>query len=197
LTSLSTQHELRRSGEQLKSSIAMAVALVSFSMLFATLLLGYAVFRFTAESWPPMGMEPVPLTYPFISTVLILVSSVSFHFFQTNFFSKAKSMAKKWLVLTLVLGFGFMGSQVLLWRQLDHELGYVVETGVFASLIHVFTWVHAAHIVAGLLWLLWLLPALKESSRVVNYENRILNAGKFWHFLDLIWIIMFLTLFVL
>jgi cytochrome c oxidase subunit 3 len=175
----------------------MAVALVSFSMLFATLLLGYAVFRFTAESWPPMGMEPVPLTYPFISTVLILVSSVSFHFFQTNFFSKAKSMAKKWLVLTLVLGFGFMGSQVLLWRQLDHELGYVVETGVFASLIHVFTWVHAAHIVAGLLWLLWLLPALKESSRVVNYENRILNAGKFWHFLDLIWIIMFLTLFVL
>lgn len=175
----------------------MAVALVSFSMLFASLLLGYAVFRLTAESWPPMGMEPVPLTYPFISTVLILLSSLTFHLFQTSFFNKARTRARNWLFLTFALGLAFMGSQVLLWRQLANELGYVVETGVFASLIHVFTWVHAAHIVAALIWLLWLLPALKREARVPDYENRVLSAGKFWHFLDLIWIIMFVTLFVL
>lgn len=197
MTSISAQQELRRNGEQLKSSIAMAVALVSFSMLFASLLLGYAVFRLTAESWPPMGMEPVPLTYPFLSTVLILLSSLTFHLFQNSFFNKAKSSARNWLVLTLGLGLAFMGSQVLLWRQLAHELGYVVETGVFASLIHVFTWVHAAHIVAGLAWLLFLMPALKQDAQVLDYENRVLSAGKFWHFLDLIWIIMFVTLFVL
>lgn len=195
--SVSAQQELTRTGEQLKSSIAMAVALVSFSMLFASLLLGYAVYRLTAESWPPMGMEPVPLTYPLISTALILLSSLTFHMFQASFFDKAIAQARKWFILTLCLGLAFMGSQVLLWRQLANELGYVVETGIFASLIHAFTWVHAAHVVAGLIWLLWLLPVLKSDARVIDYENRVLSAGKFWHFLDFIWIIMFVTLFVL
>lgn len=175
----------------------MAVALVSFSMLFAALMLGYAVFRITAESWPPMGMAPVPLTFPLLSTFFILLSSLTFHLFQKNFEAELKTPARRWLSLTVLLGLAFMGSQYLLWQQMIHELGYVVETGVFASLIHTFTWVHAAHIVAALLWLLFLFPAVALKSEPAVYENRVFSAGKFWHFLDLIWIIMFVSLFVI
>lgn len=186
-----------RDGEQIKSSIAMSVLLVSFGMLFATMMLGYAAFRVTADSWPPMGMERVPLFYPLISTLIILVSSVTYTLFEKAFFRNDKPLAKLFWVATIALGLAFMVSQFLLWNQMINELGYVVESGVFASLTHALTWVHAAHIVGGLLWLLYLFPVFRTQATVAQFENRVWSAGKFWHFLDFIWITMFVFLFVL
>lgn len=187
----------KRDGEQIKSSIAMSVLLVSFGMLFATMMLGYAAYRVTSETWPPMGMDRVPLFYPVISTLIILLSSLTYVLFERAFFEADKEKAKLFLLSTIVLGLAFMASQFLLWNQMIHELGYVVESGIFASLLHALTWVHAAHIVGALLWLLYLFPVLSKKAEVAQYENRVICAGKFWHFLDLIWIIMFVFLFVL
>lgn len=193
----SFEQRQKRDGEQIKSSIAMSVLLVSFGMLFATMMLGYAAYRVTSDAWPPMGMERVPLFYPVISTIIILLSSLTYALFEKAFFAQDKERAKLFWVTTIVLGLGFMASQFLLWNQMINELGYVVESGIFASLLHALTWVHAAHIVGALFWLLYLLPVFRAKSSVTQYENRVLSAGKFWHFLDFIWIIMFVFLFVL
>ena len=176
------------------SNIGMVVILVSFAMLFAALLLGYVVFRLTNEVWPPMGMQTVPLTLPFVSTVIIGASSLMYMNFEKSFNAKDVNNSKKYFFLTLLLGLAFMGVQFLLWGQMA-DIGLYVSAGVFPSLLYALTWVHAGHIVVALLALLLLVPAVfKDYSdeKIIGVQN----IGKFWHFLGIIWFIMFVVMFV-
>lgn len=181
-----------KEGDKVISSIAMIVTLVSFGMLFLTLMMGFAIFRFTAPVWPPAGMEKPSLLLPTISTLVIVLSSLIYISFEKNV---AKGVAdKRSLTWTLILGVAFMVSQFLFWNQLKSH-GIFVSSGIFASIIYAFTWIHAAHIVAGLGLLVWLYSALKTADSMTAVK--VANVGKFWHFLGIVWIIMFVTIFVL
>lgn len=178
---------------ELSSSVSMVVALISFSMLFATLFLGYAISRVSNDIWPPMGMDRVNLLLPSISTALIVLSSLSYYFFE-KFQDIAIGKAKALLVLTGILGSGFLISQLYLWQSLK-EHGYYVAFGIYPSVIYAFTWTHAAHLILGLILVFYMtfkyFRSEKESLRL-----KIKNVGMFWHFLDLIWLIIFITIFV-
>ena len=176
-------------GQEIVSSVGMIVALISFAMLFATLMMGFAMFRFSAPVWPPAGMTRPSLFLPSLSTLCILLSSLSYIWFEKNIANK------KGLFLSFFLGLGFMIMQSFFWHQLKSQ-GIFVSSGIFASIIYAFTWIHAAHIVVALGLLFWLIFfALKE----INTKTllRVSSVGKFWHFLGIVWIIMFLTIFVL
>jgi len=184
-----------RMGRQITSSIAMTVVLVAFSMLFASLFLGFTVFRFTSPVWPPMGFERIDLFLPTVSTIIIALSSFSFWKFQNVFLVNGKEK-KFWFSLTALLGMAFMISQILLWSNL-HSKGIYVQDGIFPSIIYSFTWVHAAHVVVAWLVLFYLVPTLKADLDVESYEIRVFNIGKFWHFLGVVWLIMYITMFLL
>lgn len=176
-------------GQEIISSVAMIVTLVSFAMLFATLMMGFAMFRITAPVWPPAGMVKPSLLLPSLSTFCIFLSSMSFIWFEKNIADK------RGLILTIVLGLGFMLIQTLLWHSLKSQ-GIFVSSGIFPSIIYAFTWIHAAHIVVALGLLFWLyFSALKEVSPKSQLQAA--NVGKFWHFLGIVWFIMFVTIFVL
>lgn len=176
-------------GQEIVSSIAMIVTLISFAMLFATLMLGFAMFRFTAPVWPPAGMSKPSLVLPTLSTICIFLSSLAYKWFEKNITDK------KGLITTIVFGLGFMMIQSFFWHQLKSQ-GVFVSSGIFPSIIYAFTWIHAAHIVAALGLLFWLyFFALKTSS--TKTLLRVSSVGKFWHFLGIVWFIMFVTIFVL
>lgn len=178
------------------SSLAMVVVLISFAMLFLTLLMGFTVYRLNNSVWPPMGFEQIPLTIPFISTLIIAISSFTFVKFEKNYIADDFKTSKKYFWLTMFFGFGFIVSQFFLWKQLD-LWGLYVESGIFASILHGFTWIHAGHVVLGLLGLLFLIPVVRKEKAYVQYQLKISNIGKFWHFLGVVWLIMFIVLFVL
>lgn len=176
------------------SSIGMIVLLVSFGMLFATLLLGYLIFRLTSDVWPPMGIEPISLLYPTISTGVIALSSWSFIRFQKNYEAKQVRAQKNNYFFTLFFGAVFMLTQFALWNSMANK-GLYVSGGVFQSLFYSLTWIHAAHIVAGIFSLLILLPTVFGEYEAKK-EIWIDNVGKFWHFLGIIWFLMYLIMFV-
>lgn len=183
--------------QRLAASIAMTVLLISFSMLFAALFLGYTVYRVQAEAWPPMGMSRISLFYPLVSTFFILLSSFTYWRFENSFFEKAQAkVMNTWLWATIVLGVGFFVSQWMVWKALWAE-GLYVEAGIFPSLIHGFTWIHLAHMALGLILLFILAWRVPRTSFSLSDENKVVSFGKFWHFLDIIWIVMFVVLFVL
>lgn len=176
-------------GQEIISTVGMTVALVSFAMLFATLMMGFAMFRFTAPVWPPAGMNRPSLILPALSTLSIFLSSLSYIWFEKNIANK------RGLILTIILGLSFMLFQSLLWGHLKSQ-GIFVSSGIFPSIIYAFTWVHAAHIIAAIGLLFWLLNfALKEIN--AKARRRASSVGKFWHFLGIVWFIMFMTIFVL
>ncbi len=172
----------------------MNLVLISGAMLFATLFMGYAIYRSSATFWPPMGTSRTDLTLPFISTLLITLSS--WFCYQVSIKVKAGKMAsaRTQLNLTLALGFGFLVVQSLLWSHLKAK-GVFVSSGIFASTLYGFTWIHAGHMILGLSGLIYLRVVLNKED--ANVLQKSINVEKFWHFLGVIWIIMFLTLFVL
>ncbi len=181
-----------KEGDKIISSVAMIVTLVSFGMLFLTLMMAFALFRFTQAVWPPAGMSRPDLLLPTISTLLIAISSATYIYFEKNIY-KGKAH-KNSLALTTLLGIGFMVSQFLFWNHLKAQ-GIFASSGIFPSIIYAFTWIHAAHIVAGLGLLMWLYGTLKTPDSMTAVK--VSNIGKFWHFLGIVWLIMFVTIFVL
>lgn len=177
--------------EQHISNISTLVTLISFTMLFATLFLGYALFRLTAETWPPMGMEAVSLGLPALSTAVIFISSITYWLYERNLESGGRS--NKYLLATGFFGLLFLGTQTLLWKSLMAS-GLYASSGVFGSIIFSFTWIHSAHILMGLSALGWLGFKLKRNKATLQTVQ---NVGKFWHFLGIIWFLMFITIFAI
>jgi cytochrome c oxidase subunit 3 len=72
--------------------------------------------------------------------------------------------------------------------------GLYVSSGIFASLTYAFTWIHFAHMVLGVLALFYLKKVLRPQTQ--NILTKTSSVGNFWYFLEIVWIIMFITLFV-
>lgn len=173
-----------------QNSVAMTVILCSFGMLFATLFLGYFLLRFNSPIWPPVEIEGMPQGLPFFSTVVMLLSSVTYYFFEH------KTAAKKVAFLsTIFLGVLFLVSQWLLWGSLA-DTGIFVSDGMVPSMVYALTWMHAAHIGLALILLVWLgFFVFFKTEKLTIYK--VINVGKFWHFLGVVWLVMYLLIFVL
>ena len=181
--------------KKVQSNIGMGILLISWSMLFAALFLGYFVFRFSQESWPPMGMPKVSLFWPSVSSLILLASSASYHKFQTLFFGGQKEESGLFLKVTFFLSVLFLGSQFALWHELKIS-GLYVSAGIFPSLLYGFTWIHAAHVVFGFIAFFILGFSLFYRNFLKMGELSVINIGRFWHFLGIVWLVMYLGLFV-
>jgi cytochrome c oxidase subunit 3 len=89
----------------------------------------------------------------------------------------------------------FLGCQWKLWADLK-EMGILVTNGILPSMLYAFTWLHAAHIILGLMALLWLAWFMFKKTDQLT-DVKVINVGKFWHFLGVVWLLMHLMLFVL
>jgi cytochrome c oxidase subunit 3 len=174
-------------------NLASNIVIISMAMLFATLFMGYAIYRSSAPVWPPYGTQKVSLLLPSLSTVILFVSSFFCH--QVLVHSKKADFKKAHfnLNITITLGLGFMILQGLLWSQMKGA-GLYVSSGIFASLTYAFTWIHFAHMVLGVLALFYLKKVLRPQTQ--NILTKTSSVGNFWYFLEIVWIIMFITLFV-
>ena len=179
---------------KIASSVSMTLVLVSFSMLFATFFLGYFIIRSQGHEWPPMGMEPVGLFFPSISTVFIVASSLVLAMFEK--FYKIGRSPNIFFWSAFILGWAFVVSQMFFWHSLKIR-GLHAHSGIFGSIIYGFTWTHAAHMVLGLILLATLIPLLGKKRDPLRSALRIQNVGMFWHFLGVVWILMFLGLFII
>ena len=166
-------------------------------MLFATFFLSYALYRSKALVWPPLGSGPIPLTLPALNTLVIALSSFTYGLYRRFWKAGDRFKARRWWLMTFALGMIFLVLQFKLWSEMKAE-GVLANSGIFFSLVYAITWVHAAHLLAGLLALLYLVPTLGlyGAKRQVDFTSRICSVGKFWHFLGITWLFIFVGLFV-
>ena len=179
-----------------RASIAMTVTLISLGMLFASLMLGYTVLRFQQTEWPPMGIQPVPLLWPTMSTIIIVLSSFFMFEMQRTASREFKSNElSKNFYLTLLTGFAFIGFQFKLWSMLK-QVGIYADSGIFGSILYAFTWIHAGHIVVGLLGFFAIWIGIRKNIENSDLKRRVSVVAKLWHFLAIVWMVLYLVLFV-
>ena len=178
------------------SSIVVTTLLVSFSMLFATLLLMYVLYRMTAMVWPPGGLEVPHIWWAGLSSLIILGSSLALDRFCKGMESVGIP-SRGWFSLAFLSGVVFLLSQWGVWGELKN-LGIYADSSILASIVYAFTWIHGFHIVLGLIFFATLIPLVvgKNPSRE-RYFLRLQVASKFWHFLGIVWLVMYVALFIL
>jgi len=128
------------------------------------------------------------------STGVLIISSVTL--FLATRAAKRQEVSKQrlFITLTMILGVIFFGLQIDGWRILTEMNIFFVEPNASRSFIYIFTGVHLLHIIAGLLLLTSALYTTYRSKPQSIIQFRLEIASIFWHFLDIIWIYLYVFL---
>lgn len=175
--------------------VGLVVFLGSLGMLFLSLLFAYAVLRARVPVWPPSGEEPLPLGQPLFSTVLILASSLALHAAGR---ARDVSRSLRAAIAAAALGATFLVAQVLLWWTV-YSGGWVPSTGGYHSVFYGLTAIHAAHVLPGVAWLLVAVVQAWRGHRRGGASAKVPSLGLvslYWHFLAVVWVVMFVAVFL-
>lgn len=167
--------------------------IISLIMAFAGWTSAYIVSS-KREDW--LDNIDLPQAF-FISTIIIVLSSITYVFAKRNVRLNNQKIAKNWLLITLILGIGFIVLQFVGFSQML-ESGYYFTgptSNIKMSYIFLIAFVHILHVVAGLISLLVVIvQQIKGKYTPENMLGLELGAN-FWHFLDFLWVYLILFMF--
>ncbi|HEV2762143.1 MAG TPA: cytochrome c oxidase subunit 3 [Pyrinomonadaceae bacterium] len=176
--------------------LGMWVALASVVMLFTALTSAYVVRLGWSSDWRPTAVP----SFLWLSTALIVGSSWTVERARREERKGETSGARRWLFVTLLVGLGFVATQLLAWRQLVAQ-GVYLKSNPHSSFFYVLTALHGLHVLGGIAGLNFLL--LRQSPRGGETEDgRVRRRSAldavtlYWHFMDGLWIYLFLLLFL-
>jgi cytochrome c oxidase subunit 3 len=172
----------------------MWVAMASILMMFTALSSAYIVRAASSNDWVPLRMPRILL----LSTALIIISSGTIEAARRKLKDITNNAYKPWLLLTVVLGLGFVGSQLLAWRQLVRQ-GVYVASSPHSSFFYLLTAAHGVHLLGGLIALAYLTLRRRapqdDALAVTKGQAKADAVALYWHFMDFLWLYLFVLLF--
>lgn len=186
----------RRARNDATAWIGMLIFLGSWAMMFAALFFAYGILRARATFWPPPGSPVLPLLLPAANTLVIAMSSVALERALWSARRGRLGAVLPGIGAALVLGVLFVALQLVLWTGLWRS-GLRPDGGPYASVFYALTAVHAAHVAVGLLGLghCAIRAAAGAFTPVRHLGLRLWTA--YWHFVGGVWLLLFLTVFIL
>ncbi len=188
-SSISSQplhHEHEHDAEG-NSFFAFIVFLLSESIIFLSFFAGYIVYKTTAIDWLPSGVTGLEIKEPAINTVVLVSSSFVIYLAEQYLEKKQLWGFRLFLLLTIAMGTYFLVGQAIEWNSLEFGL----TSGVFGGMFYLLTGFHGLHVFTGIL-LQGIM--LGRSFFPGNYDGGhfgVTATSLFWHFVDVIWIILF------
>ena len=178
-----------------KYRIGIWVALASILMLFMALTSAVVVRQSPAlnggqHDWVALNVPPVL----WINTVVLIVSSVTMDLARRALARNDYSGLKRWIVVTTVLGVAFLAGQVIAWRELAAQ-GIYVNSHPHSSFFYLLTSLHALHLLGGVMALCYVTANALRMRIGVKQRAAVGVAATYWHFMDGLWIYLFVLLF--
>jgi cytochrome c oxidase subunit III len=175
--------------------IMMWLFLMSDAMSFAGLLCAYAAVRMSNPLWPvPSSILGVPLTA--LNTFILICSSVTMVKAVSAIQKGDVAGLKKFLALTMLGGSMFLGIQAYEWTHLINE-GLTVQKSLFGATFYVLTGFHGCHVLSGVIYLGFILAAAAQGRYSAQRWGSVEIVGLYWHFVDLIWILVFTFVYLI
>ncbi|MEN1967175.1 cytochrome aa3 quinol oxidase subunit III [Lentibacillus sp. N15] len=171
--------------------IFLAAELALFATLFAT----YAVLYGRTAGAPGPGelFEPADTL---IMTFLLLTSSFTCGIAIHEMRRGAKKSLMTWLVVTLVLGFAFLGFEINEFMSYVSE-GATLHSSAYWSAFFILAGTHGFHVTVGTVWMILLLIQLGQRGITKITSRKVFIIGLYWHFLDVVWIFIFTSIYLI
>jgi cytochrome c oxidase subunit III len=172
----------------------VAVFLVAESMIFLGLFTAFTIYRTILPVWPPEGTPELELLLPGINTLVLISSSFVMHRGDVAIKKNDVSGLRFWYILTAIMGALFLAGQAY---EYGH-LGFGLTNNVFTSSFFVLTGFHGLHVTVGLLLILAVLWRSRKAEHYTSKDHFGPEAAElYWHFVDVVWIILFTLVYLL
>jgi cytochrome c oxidase subunit 3 len=173
-------------------AVGTVVWLASELMFFGGLFAAYFTLKAEARQWPPLGVELETLLSA-IFTVFLIASSGTMILAVRALERGDRAGMIRWILVTLGLGALFLANQIREFYSLDFQ----VSSNSYGSIYYLMTGFHALHVAAGLLLMLIALAVATGPGLVERRAPVVDSIGYYWHFVDVVWIGLFITIFVI
>ena len=188
-----TAHESTAARSEISApALGMILFISSEVMFFAALFGAYFTVRGRAVEWPPPGAE-LEIILPALTTGVLIASSATIHLAERAAEAADRAGTARWLAATIVLGLVFLVGQVVEYSQLD----FALADHSFGTLFYSMTGFHGLH-VAGGLGAISLVVIKNGRGHIARQGPGAVKAvSYYWHFVDVVWILLFATLYLL
>ncbi len=188
---------VRRDTGLTNGKIGIWLFLASEVMLFGALFASYILIRTGAQTWP-RGDTILNVPLATFNTLVLISSSVTMVMAWASLMRHRFGMFRIYLGGTILLGCVFL---VVKYFEYSHkfEIGLFPRTNNFLAIYFTLTGLHMLHVFGGMVVNAYLWGPGSKLWKVNPewFTNRVENAGLFWHFVDLVWIFLFPTLYLL
>jgi cytochrome c oxidase subunit 3 len=184
-------------------SLGIILFIVSEAVMFGAFFAQYFYNRVLSESWPtraglPAGFDRVPaFPLPVIMTVLLVASGFTAHWAQSAIRRDDRDQFTGWLIVTILLGVSFLGAQAYEYANFIFVEGFNITSGIYGTVFFSLTGLHGIHVTVGAILLTGVLIrgflGHFSSRNHFGVEGTIL----YWHFVDVVWIALYATLYAL
>ncbi len=174
------------------SKFGFIVFLLSESVIFLSFFVGYIVYKTTVSDWYPVGVTSLETKAPAINTIVLVSSSFVIYVAERYLHDKKLWGFRLFLLATIAMGGYFLFGQAVEWRSLS----FSITSGLFGGTFYLLTGFHGLHVLTGILLQMLMLV---RSFIPGNYDNGFFGVeatSLFWHFVDVIWIILFVLIYV-
>jgi len=193
---MSVQAPARRQGGFPIPLVGMLLFISSEVMFFGGLFATYFSARASfAGAWgPPLDapeLEILPVPLPI--TLILLTSSLTMHWAVRAIGRGDSGRLRLWLVVTLGLGLVFLAGQVYDYTT----LGFGISDGVYGTVFYTLTGFHGAHVFGGVVGLSILAARAGQGQFSARNHVAVEAVSYYWHFVDVVWVALFTTLYLL
>jgi cytochrome c oxidase subunit III len=170
--------------------LGMWVFLASEVMLFGAFISSFIVLRMGSPNFgvPPEAIMGRPLAT--LNTFVLITSSVTMVLALAAIQRNDVKKFSQFVTTTLLLSLCFLGIKVFEYHHKIHE-GLTISSSLFGSFYYTMTGLHALHIIGGMAFNVYILINGMRGRYNAQHHERVEYAGLYWHFVDLIWVILF------
>jgi cytochrome c oxidase subunit 3 len=172
--------------------VGVVVWLASELMFFAGLFAAYFTLRSSSTEWPPFDPELATLRTG-VATAVLVSSSFTMHLAVRASEDGNRTRAVRWLLVTMGLGALFLTNQLVEYL----ELPFSISTDAYGSMFYLMTGFHGLHVIGGLGFMAAVIGIIAGRTSRSPAAPPVAVCAYYWHFVDVVWVVMFLTLYVL
>jgi heme/copper-type cytochrome/quinol oxidase subunit 3 len=175
--------------------LAMWLFLASDCLFFGAFISAYLLYRGRPQEGPtPKELFNIPFTSA--TSFILLMSSLAMVLALAAIQRGDHRRFRLWTLATALFGATFIAGQVFEFTEFYRE-GLHLDTNLFGSTFYVLTGFHGAHVTLGILWLLSLWGLSMQNRLPTEKTESVEIAGLYWHFVDVVWIVIFTVIYLM
>jgi cytochrome c oxidase subunit 3 len=174
--------------------LGMLLFIASEVMLFGSFFTAYFFVRVVNNppSWPPEGFH-LPVFVAGINSAILITSSFTMHWALTSIKRGNRAGLQAGLVLTFLMGLTFLATQVTEYAR----IGFAPHDNAFTTIFFCLTGLHGAHVFVGLSILLAMTVRSFRGHFSAEHHHGVEIGGIYWHFVDVMWVIVYATVYLI